>query len=68
MLDGSCTDVQAFFLNTDFMGVRVAANRSFKALPAREAFNQDASVVFVCAALNMVCSNAYIQGRLSCDS
>ena len=63
-MDGNCTDKTAYFLNTDYLHVRVAANRNFKALPARQAFNQDAEVVFLAAALNLTCSNAALQGRL----
>jgi len=64
VMDGNCTDVTAFFLNTDYMGIRIAQNRNFKALPKREAFNQDASVVYLAAALNMVCSDAILQGQI----
>lgn len=64
VMDGNCTAATAFFLNTDFMRVRIAENRNFKALPKREAWNQDASVTFLAAALNVTCSNAYLQGRL----
>jgi len=64
VMDGNCTAATAFFLNTDYMRIRIAENRNFKALPKREAFNQDASVVFLAAALNLTCSNAILQGRL----
>ena len=64
VMDGNCTNVTAYFLNTDYMGVRIAQNRNFKALPKREAFNQDASVVYLAAALNMVCSDAALQGQI----
>jgi hypothetical protein len=64
VMDGNCTDKTAFFLNTDYLNVRVAQNRNFKALPKREAFNQDIEVVLLAAALNLTCSNAILQGRL----
>jgi hypothetical protein len=64
VMDGNCTDKTAYFLNTKFMRMRVAKNRNFKALPAQTAFNQDAQVVILAAALNLTCNNAYLLGRL----
>lgn len=67
VMDGNCTDVTAYFLNTEYMRIRVAKNRNFKALPKREAYNQDAQVVFLAAALNLTCSNAGLLGRIQFD-
>lgn len=64
VMDGNCTDKTAFFLNTNFLRMRIAQGRNFKALPRREAFNQDVSAVFLAAALNLALSNAELQGRL----
>jgi hypothetical protein len=64
VMDGNCTDKTAYFLNTDFLHVRVAENRNFKALPKRSAVDQDAEVVLLAAALNLTMSNAFLQGRL----
>ncbi len=64
VMDGNCTTATQFFLNLDFLRVRIAENRNFKALDKREAWNQDAQVVFLAAALNLTCSNAILQGRL----
>jgi hypothetical protein len=46
------------------MRLRVARNRNFKPLPARNSFNQDAQVVILAAALNLTCSAAGRMGRL----
>jgi hypothetical protein len=67
VLDGTCTTDAMFFLNTKYLKLRVSKNRNFKALPARQAFNQDASVVILAAALNLTCSNSILQGRLQLD-
>lgn len=64
VLDGNCTTKNAFFLNTNFMRLRVAKNRNFKPLKTRQAFNQDAEVVILAAALNLTCSNLALQGRI----
>lgn len=64
VMDGNCTTKGLYFLNTDFMRVRIAANRNFKALPTRTAFDQDAEVIVLAAALNLTCSNAILQGRM----
>jgi hypothetical protein len=64
VMDGNCTAQTAYFLNPDFIRVRVAENRNFKALPKRSAVDQDAEVVLLAAALNMATSNAELQGRL----
>lgn len=64
VMDGNCTTKNLYFLNTDFMGARIAEKRNFKALDKREAWNQDASVVFLAAAMNFTCSNAILQGRI----
>lgn len=68
VLDSNCTDVTAYFLNTDYVRVRVAKNRNFKPLKSRQAFNQDAEVVILAAALNLTCSNASLQGRIAHDA
>lgn len=67
VLDGNCTDVTSFFLNTKYVHLRVAKNRNFKPLSKRYAFNQDAEVVILAAALNFTCSNAILQGRIVMD-
>jgi hypothetical protein len=64
IMDGNCTTKGAFFLNTNFMALRVAAKRNFKALPKRAAYGQDAESVILAAALNLTCSNAILQGRI----
>lgn len=64
VMDGNCTTKQAFFLNTEYLKLVVASRRNFKALPKREAVNQDVSVVYLAAALNLACSNAGLQGRI----
>jgi hypothetical protein len=64
VMDGNCTDKTAYFLNTDYLRIRVAENRNFKALPKRSAVDQDAEVVLLAAALNLTVSNAILQGRL----
>ena len=62
--DGNCTDKTAYFLNTKYTRLRIAKNRNFRALKSRMAFNQDAEVVILAAALNLTCSNRILQGRL----
>lgn len=64
VMDGNCTADTVYFLNTDYLHVRVAENRNFKALPKRSAVNQDAEVVLLAAALNLTCSNAELQGGI----
>ena len=64
VMDGNCTTKQAFFLNTEYLKLAVAKNRNFKPLKTRLAFNQDAEVVILAAALNMVCTNLSLQGRI----
>ena len=64
VMDGNCTTKTAYFLNTEFLKLKVAKNRNFKALSKREAINQDVSVVFLAAALNLVTSHAGLQGRI----
>ena len=64
VMDGNCTTKNAQFLNTDFMRLRVAKNRNFKPLKTRTAWNQDAEVVILAAALNLTCSNAGLLGRI----
>jgi hypothetical protein len=62
VMDGNCTAKTLYFLNTDFLHVRVAEARNFKALPKRSAVDQDAEVVLLAAALNLSMSNAELQG------
>lgn len=64
VMDGNCTDKTLYFLNTDFIHVRVAENRNFKALPKRTALDQDAEVVLLAAGLNLTMSNAELQGMI----
>jgi hypothetical protein len=64
VMDGNCTTKTLYFLNTDFLHVRVAEGRNFKALPKRSMINQDAEVVLLAAALNLTCSNASLQGGI----
>jgi hypothetical protein len=64
VMDGNCVDKTAYFLNTDYLHVRVAENRNFKALPKRSPVDQDAEVVLLAAALNLTCSNAILQGGI----
>jgi hypothetical protein len=64
VMDGNCTDATAYFLNTNFMRMRVAEKRNFKPLKARSPYNQDIEVVILAAGLNLTCSNAILQGRL----
>jgi len=67
VMDGNATALTTYMLNLDFVRVRVAKNRNFKPLKARQAFNQDAEVVILAAALNLTCSNAGLQGRIQHD-
>lgn len=64
VMDGNCTAATSFFANTNFLKLKVAKNRNFKALKTRQAFNQDAEVAIIAAALNMTCSNRALQGRV----
>lgn len=64
VMDGNCTTKQVFFLNTNYLHLCVAKNRNFKPLKSRLAFNQDAEVVILAAALNMACTNLALQGRI----
>lgn len=64
VMDGNCTTKTAYFLNTDYLHVRVAEGRNFKALPKRSPVDQDAEIVLLAAALNLTCSNAALQGGL----
>jgi hypothetical protein len=64
VMDGNCPTKTAYFLNTDYLHVRVAEGRNFKALPKRSAVDQDAEVVLLAAALNLTCSNAILQGGI----
>lgn len=64
VMDGNCVTKTLYFLNTDYLHVRVAEGRNFKALPKRTSLNQDAEVVLLAAALNLTCSNAELQGGI----
>ena len=64
VMDGNCTASTVYFLNTDYLHVRVAENRNFKALPKRVSVDQDAEVVLLAAALNLTCSNQELQGGI----
>ena len=64
VMDGNCVNKTAYFLNTDYLHVRVAENRNFKALPKRSPVDQDAEIVLLAAALNLTCSNASLQGGI----
>ena len=67
VMDGNATALTTYMLDLDFIKVRVAKNRNFKPLKTRQAFNQDAEVVILAAALNLTCSNAALQGRIQHD-
>jgi hypothetical protein len=62
--DPNCTASTTYFVNTDFLKVRVAEGRNFKALPKRSPVDQDAEIVLLAAALNMSMSNAALQGGI----
>jgi hypothetical protein len=64
VMDGNCPTKTLYFLNTDFLHVRVAENRNFKALPKRSPVDQDAEIVLLAAALNLTMSNAELQGGI----
>lgn len=67
VIDGNCTSITAFFMNTQYTFLRVAKNRNFKALPARMAYGQDAQSVILAAAMALTCSNASLMGRIQFD-
>jgi hypothetical protein len=64
VMDGNCTTKTAYFLNTEYLHVRVAEGRNFKALPKRSPVDQDAEIVLLAAALNLTCSNSALLGGI----
>jgi hypothetical protein len=64
VMDGNCPTKTLYYLNTDFLHVRVAENRNFKALPKRSPVDQDAEIVLLAAALNLTMSIAELQGGI----
>jgi hypothetical protein len=60
--DANCAATRMYFLNTDYMKLRYHPDRDFVPLETRNGFNQDASVIPVAWAGNLVSSNASLQG------
>ena len=63
--DDQCPASHMYFLNTDYLFVRPAKGRVFKALGEKSSVNQDAMVMPVVWAGNMTCSNRAQQGVMT---
>ncbi len=65
VLDGTCTDVTAFFLNTKYLHFRSHKDRNMVPLGKnRTAINQDAEVAILAWAGNLTCSGSRYQGQI----
>lgn len=64
-IGGDATDVTAYFLNTDYIYLRTHTDYNFTASAARQAFNQDASVVHLLWAGAFTTSFSRAQGRVT---
>ena len=60
--DDQCPASHGYFLNTDYLFLRPAPGREFKALKEKASINQDAIVLPVVWAGNMTTSNRSLQG------
>lgn len=61
---GGCPTNHMYFLNTEYLYLKVHRNRNMTALPNKSAVNQDAVVVPMVWAGNMCCSNSSLQAVL----
>jgi hypothetical protein len=65
VLDASCTDVTAYFLNTKYLHLKSHKDRNMVPLGKnRTAMNQDAEVAILAWAGNMTCSGRRYQGQI----
>lgn len=62
MYDANCASTRMYMLNTDYLALRPDESRNFVTLDRKSAVNQDAYVVPLYWAGNLVCSNRSLQG------
>jgi hypothetical protein len=68
VLDGTCTDVTAYFLNTKYLHLKSHKDRNMVPLGKnRTSINQDAEVAILAWAGNMTCSGRRYQGQIVFD-
>lgn len=69
VLDGVCTNVTAYFLNTKYLHLRSHKDRNMVPLGKnRTSINQDAEVAILAWAGNLTCSGARYQGQIVFDA
>lgn len=64
---GNAVTDDVYFINTDYMHLRFAPKRNFKALKTRHPHNQDAEIAILTWAGNLTCSCQFLQGRIDGD-
>jgi hypothetical protein len=62
--DDNCPTTHMYFLNTDYLCLRVDPDTEYTVLPTRESINQDASLIPIVWAGNLTVSNRARQGVL----
>jgi hypothetical protein len=62
--DDNCPATHMYFLNTDYLCLRVDPDTEYTVLPTRESINQDASLIPIVWAGNLTVSNRARQGVL----
>lgn len=69
VLDGTCTDITTYLLNTKYLSLKSHKDRNMVPLGKnRSPYNQDAEVAILAWAGNMTCSQARAQGRIQFDT
>jgi hypothetical protein len=69
VLDGTCTDITMYLLNTKYLSLKSHKDRNMVPLGKnRSPYNQDAEVAILAWAGNMTCSQARTQGRIQFDA
>ncbi len=69
VLDGTCTNITAYLLNTKYLKFKSHKDRNMVPLGKnRSAYNQDAEVAILAWAGNVTCSGARYQGRIQFDT
>ena len=69
VLDGTCTDITTYLLNTKYLALKSHKDRNMVPLGKnRSPYNQDAEVAILAWAGNVTCSQARAQGRIQFDA
>lgn len=64
---GNAVTDDVYFINSNYMHLRFAPKRNFKALKTRHPSNQDAEIAIIAWAGNITCSCQFLQGRIDGD-